>query len=480
MKILFSLFLLSCFISSCHSDRAYYENAICIENINIIDPLDGLTKNQTLIIQNGKIRQISHSMSLNISKKNTIIDGSGKYLIPGLWDAHIHFAYIEALAPSMFDLFLLYGITSVRDTGGDINFVKIWKDKSIQNPTTTPRVMIAGPLLDGYPNVYDGSDPGHPPLSIGLRSLDKVQQKIEELSESGVDLLKAYEMLSPEQFKKVMQIAQQKKLKVTGHVPLSMDVISASNAGLNSMEHLRNLELSCASNADQLLSIRRNMLEAGKNTRGALLRTHIHNAQRAMAIQNFDEEKANQVLDVLAKNNTWQIPTLTLATGREFKHFSQPGWDQSFDLLPAQIAQNWRLAIQEFQESPTLPFWSTQAQWMVDMVGRIHEKDIPIMAGTDTPIFFLTPGLSLHQELFSLVKAGLSPLDALKSATYNPAIYFDMQDELGRIKENYWADLVILDDNPLQDIRNSQKITHVIKQGALIDREKIIKQLGKS
>lgn len=476
---IFELLILGLLIlcSACNSEGEIFQNALCIQNISTIDPLLGLKKNQTVIIQDGKIIRISSASDLVLSPKNTIIDGSGQYLIPGLWDAHVHFAYLEELAPSMFDLFLAYGITSVRDTGGEINFVKGWKDKSIANPTTSPRVKIAGPLLDGRPNVYDGSDPGHPPLSVGLKSVEAVNQKIDELVGMEVDHLKAYEMLSPEQFRAAAQLSKSKNLKLTGHVPLSMDVISASRAGLNSMEHLRNLELSCASNADELLKIRQKMLAEGKNGNGAALRSRIHSAQRPIAFENFDEVKADKILDVLAQNNTWQIPTLTLGIGRVEKHFNEPDWIDSFEYLPPDISNYWKSSINEFEKVPVNPFFKVQAKWMIDMVGRIHDKGIKIMAGTDTPIFFLTPGLSLHQELYNLVQAGLSPLESLKTATYHPALYFDMENELGSIKEGYWADLLILSENPLDDIRNTQKINWVIKQGAVLDRQELLQGL---
>ena len=122
-------------------------------------------------------------------------------------------------------------------------------------------------------------------------------------------------------------------------------------------------------------------------------------------------------------------------------------------------------------------FSKVQSDWMFDMVGRIHDKGIELMAGTDTPIFFLTPGLSLHQELYNLVKAGLSPLEALKTATYNPALYFEMENELGSIQEGQWADLLILNANPLEDIRHTQKISQVIKQGNVIDRDRLLEGL---
>ena len=310
----------------------FFVDALCIENISTIDPEIGLLENQTIIIKAGKIIQISPSQDLQLVKENTIIDGTGKYMIPGLWDAHIHFSFIKEMAPNMLDLFLAYGITSVRDTGGDINFVNTWKEISLANPTDAPRVMVAGPLLDGNPNVYE-------------------------------------------------------------------------------------------------------------------------------------------VLEVLKKNDTWQIPTLTLNTAFARRPFAAKDWQKSFSYLPKNIKEQWLNYINNLVKSEVKPFDEKYAKWMFNMTKRVHNKGIKIMAGTDTPIFFLTPGLSLHEELAVLVEAGLSPLEALKSATTNPAAYFNLEKELGKIAINNWADLVILDANPLEDINNTKQINAVIKQGKYFNRE---------
>lgn len=466
------LFLLVCFLYfKCTPTGEVFENAICIQNISTIDPNEGLKKNQTVVIQDGRITKIRNSSEIKLAASNKIIDGTGKFLIPGLWDAHIHFSYLEELAPFMLDMFLAYGITSVRDTGGRIEFVKKWKDQAKKNPNASPRVMIAGPLLDGKPNVYDGSDPGHPPLSVGLATEKDVSEQIDFLISEGVDLLKAYEMLTPEQFSMVIEKAKSKGLKVTGHVPLSMDVMSASNMGLNSMEHMRNLELSVATNAEELLTQRRELLKNVNEKLGGELRSSIHQAQRETAIKNFDEEKANQVLDILKENQTWQVPTMALNTLRVTKPFKKDPWWNSFDYLPNTIKNNWVETIEMMMGSDVSKFQTDHADWMMMMIKKVHEKGIGIMAGTDTPIGFLTPGYSLHEELNVLHQAGIPPLEVLKSATWNPARYFNMDCELGSIKETMIADLLILDANPLEDINNTQKINSVIKNGTLHDRE---------
>jgi len=464
-------FFIVIFLISCQSSGDFYKDAICIQNINIIDPSNGLIENQTVIVQNEKIIKVVDSKTLILSEENKIIDGTGKYLMPGLWDAHIHFAFMEDLAPSMFDLFLLHGITSVRDTGGKVDFVKNWKDKALANPTAAPRVMMAGPLLDGEPNVYDGSDVAHPELSVGLDDVDAVSNAVNHLLDKNVDLLKAYEMLTPEQFVKINELAEANNLKLTGHIPLSMDAISASNAGMNSIEHMRNLEISCASNAEELWQQRKAMLLNKSNLSGGDLRSSIHTAQREIAVDNYDESRANQVLKVLKENDTWQIPTQALNTIHTRKYFARPDWQKSYELLPKEITKLWieQSNILNEQEIPKgKEKWN---QWNFMMVKKIHDTEIPIMAGTDTPIAFLTPGLSLHEELRVLVEdVGISTSEALKMATINPAKYFNMEGELGSVKENMWADLLILHANPLEDINNTQKIDAVIRQGKLYDQ----------
>ncbi|WP_298477858.1 amidohydrolase family protein [uncultured Maribacter sp.] len=459
------LFFITFILLSCSSNEVFFENALCIENIHTINPIDGLKKNQTVIIQRGKIIKISPSRNINLSQKNTIINGTDKYLIPGLWDTHVHYAYIEELAPLMSNLFLKYGVTSVRDTGGKIDIVKKWKDRALDNPLEAPRILMAGPLLDGIPTVYDGSDTRLPELAVGLNSIEAITKQIDFLESQKVDFLKAYEMLSPQQFHHILKIANEKGLKVTGHIPLSMDVISASNAGLHSIEHMRNLDLSCASNSDELLQERRKMLANNANISGGRLRSKIHKMQQEKAIDNYDETKADSILSVLKRNDTWQIPTLALNTFYTRRYFERPEWQESYSVLPDSIQHHWLSRAEALTEKVPSEFRKKYDIWHIKMVKKIHDANIPIMAGTDTPIAYLTPGLSLHEELASLVDAGLTPLEALKTATTNPAKYFNLEKELGKIKEGMWADLLILNDNPLVNIKNTTKINTVIKQG---------------
>jgi hypothetical protein len=252
-----------------------------------------------------------------------------------------------------------------------------------------------------------------------------------------------------------------------------MDAISASNAGLNSIEHLKNLEMSCASNADELLKKRREMLLLGKHEPGGILRSRIHQTIIPIALDNYDEAKEQEVLEVLAKNQTWQIPTLTVNIGSTERFFASEEWKESFKYLPDSIGKRWTINMEQIMSEEPSAFNRKFSSWKLKIVDKIHQAGIEMMAGTDTPVGYLTPGLSLHQELALLVEAGLSPLDAIKTATLNPARYFNLENELGSIKENMWADLILLDANPLENINNTKRIYAVLKQGKYFDRNEL-------
>tara|TARA_Y100001960_G_C14781793_1_gene887404 strand:+ start:4706 stop:6118 length:1413 start_codon:yes stop_codon:yes gene_type:complete len=457
---------------SCSNNSVFIENGYCIENINVIDSEKGLQENMTIIVSEDKIIRVEKSSEIQLSNKNKIIDGKNKFIIPGLWDSHVHFAFEENLASSMFNLFIAYGVTSVRDTGGEFDFVNHWKNISNNNPNIYPRVKIAGPLIDGKYNVYDGNSVFFPPLSIKTTTVSETEKRVKELIDNGVDFLKAYEMLTPEQFKKIIEIAKEHGLKVTGHIPLSMDAISVSNIGINSIEHLRNLEMSSTANTEELLNIRRIALENKDKILGSTLRRNLHKSQRISSINKIDSVQLKKVFEILAKNETWQIPTLILYKGWAYKLYEDSEWKNTFDYLPLEIKEKWNYQIASAPKTDNTDR-KIFSNWGKSMTGLMNKSGIKFMAGTDTPIGFQTPGYSLHKELEMLVESGLTNSEALESATSNPSKYFNMDDKLGYIKEGQIADLVILNDNPLKNISNTRKIHAVIKNGNYINKKSI-------
>lgn len=274
------------------------QDGLLITNVTVIDAKNGQREAMNVRILENRIVALTAANNLKNPKATTILDGTGKYLIPGLWDAHVHLTYDMDLTPSMFGLFLKHGITSVRDTGGEIDLLLPLKQASEKDQKNTPRVKITGPLLDGIPTVYYG-DGKFPKLGVSVPTIAEAKKQVLALHEAGVDMLKVYEMLSPEIFSAILRMADSLQLPVTGHVPLSLDALDAANAGMQSMEHLRNLEFAFTKNWDSLLLVRRNMLTTGIDEAGMKLRADIHKAQRNYALAHNDAHRQESVLKTL-------------------------------------------------------------------------------------------------------------------------------------------------------------------------------------
>ena len=462
-------FLMIGLLLSCRSE-IYFEGAYCIKNVDVIDPLEGLKKGVNVVVKGNKIHRIGKVGELKLSPKNVIIDGKNKYLIPGLWDSHVHFYFDQQLALHMPELFLSNGITSVRDTGGAFHYMDSIRQNALMHPKTHPRVKIAGPLIDGNFNVYNGSV--LPELSIRTRDVRESIAETEKLVVKGVDFLKAYEMLSPEQFEAIAAIAAREKLRLAGHVPLSMEIIHAISLGLNSLEHIKNLELEAVKNSDSMLLARRDMLHNKSLLSGRQLRANIHRAQKQFAVDNIAPDAYQNILDTIKKYNSYQVPTLSIYKVPIYKIFREPFWRKSFELLPKTTRDQWEKSLLGSNDK------INQAQkafsdWIQKTTGAMAKAEIPLMAGTDTPLGYLTPGFSLHYELELMVESGLTELQALTTATLQPAKYFRMEDSLGLVKKDYIADLILLNENPLEEIARTRDIYAVIKDGNFIDKARL-------
>lgn len=464
----YGLFLMGLLLS-CRNE-IYFEGAYCIENVNVIDPLEGLKKGVNVVVKGNKIHRIGKVGELKLSPKNIIIEGTDKYLIPGLWDSHVHFYFDQQLALHMPELFLSNGITSVRDTGGAFHYMDSIRQNALMYPKTHPRVKIAGPLIDGNFNVYNGSV--LPELSIRTRDVRESIAETKKLVAKGVDFLKAYEMLSPEQFEAIAAIAAREKLRLAGHVPLSMEITHAISLGLNSLEHIKNLELGAVKNSDSMLLARRNMLQNKSLLSGSQLRANIHRAQKQFAVDHIAPDAYQKILDTIKKYDSYQVPTLSIYKVPIYKIFKESFWRKSFELLPKTIRDQWEKNVASSNQEIN-PQQKKFSDWIQKTTGAMAEAEIPMMAGTDTPLGYLTPGFSLHYELELMVESGLTELQALATATLQPAKYFRMEDSLGLVKKDYIADLILLNENPLEDIARTKDIFAVIKDGNFIDKARL-------
>ena len=485
LLVIATCYIIFLFTGCSPGDTRDKEAVFVFENVTVIDAVDGLRSGQSVVVRGDRIVEVGLAGEVKEPSGSTIVDCNGKYMIPGLWDAHVHLTFNEALIPVMYPLFIVKGITYVRDTGGHLDLLLPLREDAGEASLSkglAPRVFIAGPLIDGLPTIYDGSTPSFPDLSVTAVSVEQAGFIADSFINKGVDQIKLYEMLKPDAYYKILSIANSKGYKVSAHVPLSMDVIEASNAGLGSMEHMRNLELSCSSDWETLLKTRQQMLAEGSGKSGGVLRGEIYSAQRMHAFQTQDEERRRIVLKCLADNKTWQVPTLTLVTSAEYRMFSREDYRETFRYLPEPTRSEWEKSAISRADQPPSETGLAFAKWGYDMVPRLAEAGIGIMAGTDAPISLLTPGFSLHEELALLVRAGLTPMQAIESATLRPAQFFGIEDQQGSIGKGMMADLVILDANPLEEITNTQLISTVMRNGHFHSRDdldEILAQLEK-
>ena len=434
-----------------------------INNVNIVDPVKGLLAQRQVVVQEDKIVYVGPIDKTKAVDSDTIIDATGQFLMPGLWDMHVHFLYDEALTDTMPELFLRYGVTSVRDTGGDVK--KLSALREALKDSLAPRIYFSGPLLDGEFVVYDGTDPSRPPLGVRVLNAESAMNTVSALKTAGADFIKIYELVAPATYNSLVAAAKEFDMPIASHVPLMMTADVAGPAA-GSMEHLRNIELACAANWQELLTQRQAAITGFTEGLGYALRSGLHTAQRVPAINAYDETRCNEVLDTLT--NTIQVPTLRLNTVLMLKPFERPDWPSAATALPQKVLENWQARI-TMLEANRLTIDHTFANWSQFLIARLLERGVPIGAGTDTPIGLGIPGYSLHTELELLVAGGMSTKQAIYSATVTPAKFLGLEETMGQIKAGMAADLILLSENPLENIEHSRSIINVMSRGSWVD-----------
>ena len=305
---------------------------LAIQNVTVVDAVDGAREGRTVLVRDGRIAGVvDASQAVEATR---VVDGTGRYLIPGLWDFHVHLTYDDRFTEAMPALFLKHGITSIRDTGGMLDRVEAMEAEG----ATAPRVFFAGPLLDGEKVVYDGVN--RPALGIANPDPEAARANVARLAEAGVDFIKIYELVTPEVFDALVAAGEERGLPRDGHVPLSM---LARDVGphVQSLEHLRNIEMDCAADADELLAARRDILAAGTQTEtpGADIRAELHELHRLPSVAAYDEARCDAVLASLT--GTIQVPTLRLNALGVRGPWERDDWDDALALAPAEAADAW-------------------------------------------------------------------------------------------------------------------------------------------
>ena len=441
---------------------------IALAHVTVIDATGApARKDMTVIITNDRITQIGEARKTRISSGAQIIDATGKFLIPGLWDMHVHFWNDEKLL----SLYAANGVTGVRDMGGDLERVKRWKKEIALGAITGPRIVAAGDPLDKAP------------FELALIQLKPVVVKtqaeaasaVESLKKNGSDFIK---VLSPprEAFFAIAAESKKQKIDFAGHVPDTVTAAEASDAGQKSMEHLFGIAMACSSEEAVLRSARAEALQKRD------WKTYLDLADKSL--DTYSEEKARALFSRFVKNGTYQVPSLALLKRMGYLYEDDTTKDARMRYIPHSIKDQWE------KENPNdakkklsaraQSYFKKEYRKLCEIVRAMQMAGVAIMAGTDTGDPYTYPGFTLHEELGLLVEAGLTPMQALQAATLAPAKYLGMLDSIGTVEKGKIADLVLLDANPLDSISNTQKIAAVIIGGKLIAKTALEKMLAEA
>lgn len=445
-----------------------------IEGAHVVDVTGAGTGDgvRDILLNGARIEAVEPPGGLDVPAGAEVVDGAGLYAIPGLWDMHMHVTAVAELEDRIFPLLIANGITSVRDMGGLLEEVVAARTRSRQADSLVPALYIAGPVIDGVPRVYDGSTRGAKESSVGIDTPEQAVALVDKQAAAGVDMIKPYEMLRPEPFKALVERAHRHGLPATGHVPIRMTVGQALDAGLDGIEHLRGIEFDCAEKPEELLAKRTAIMDAHDQEGGGMqLRRRVHATVRPLALESQDADRCAALIERFVEAGTWHTPTLHFVGFRALALYRDPEWLNAYRYLPPGLRERRLKTLEEFTDESKYTEWADHGRWAVDILGRMNDAGVRILAGTDSPGFIFMPGFTLHDELEALVTAGLTEREALKAATANPARFFDVTDEVGTIEAGKRADLLLLEADPLENIRNTRRIATVILKGRILDGE---------
>lgn len=455
MKPVLLLILLACLAVICSGQAS---PPVTINNITIVDVADGrLLQHRTVVIRNGRIEDVHYFEPGKGKASGVQVNGTGKYLIPGLADMHVHIVFGEWFPHAReitLPLFIANGVTGVRDMGSDLETLQQWRKEINGGTLPGPRIVMSGPMLDGPQPRF--------PSSIAIKTPEDGRKAVDDLKRRGVDFIKLQSLIPRDAVFAIADEAKKQGITFVGHVPDSVRASEMSNAGQKSFEHLIGIFEGASPLEDEFIK--------GQKSESKFLET-------------YDPERAAKLFALLAKNQTWQCPTLVWERGGNLIELSDFGKDPRAKYVPAYWKDvTWKRFTDQVEHEFNTDNLATRRQFVekeLQVVREMHAAGIPFLAGTDTPPgVYIFPGFSLHEELQRFVAAGFTPLEALRTATLNPAKFLGRENELGTIENGKVADLVLLDANPLDDIRNTQKIAGVVANGRYFSRADLDKMLA--
>jgi imidazolonepropionase-like amidohydrolase len=447
------------------------QNILAISDVTVIDATGAPAKpNMTLIVTGDRITRIGRTGEVVIPKNAQLVDGKGKFIIPGLWDMHVH-TLMNGLLESYFPLFIANGVTGVRDMGGQLGILKEVRKDISDGKLLGPRI-VAGRMVDGPHPFWPGS-------SIPISDESDARKAVASVQESGADFIKVYSLIPRRAYFALADEAKKRGITFAGHVPIFLSAAEASDAGQKSIEHLEGIFLDCSTMGTELRKTIEESVRDAKDPdqmRTSLLRAL--NQTGVKALDTYSPEKAAALFARFAANGTWQAPTLVVIRAAAFLNDSNFSNDPRLKYVNPRLRDSWKNQNDvRLKHRPSDSVIKRALQKRLELTGAMHRAGVKMLAATDAVVWYVFPGFSLHDELELFVQAGLSPMEALQTATRNPATYLGLSDMLGTVEQEKKADLVLLEANPLENIGNTKRINAVIVGGRLIPKASLEKML---
>ena len=433
---------------------------LAITNVAVVDVERGrLLPEHTVAIKGDRIVTVAPTSRTQVVASARRIDGTGRYVIPGLWDMHAHVG--GSGNPLMLELpmFTAHGVTGLRVMGAPRDLPGLARLRQLQTATANgtlvgPRILAIGSwAVNGEAGITDSMPP-----FFKARTRDEGRALAQYFKQSGYDFIKIYNSVSREGYLGLAEEARRLGISFAGHEPSSLSAVELSNAGQKSLEHSRIFLFNCFSGAD---SLQKGQLRPGS-------------AVRQRMVDGYDARACGEVFRTFARNRTYISPTHVTRRMDAFAHDSAFRNDPRMKYIPARQRMAWLADASGMVASDPSPagrhsFLDFYRKGLT-LTNDAYRAGVPVIVGTDAGDSFVFPGASVHDELSELVKGGLSPAEALRAATLTPAQYFDRTAEFGTVAAGRFADLVVLDANPLADVANTGRIRAVIRGGRAFER----------
>ena len=424
---------------------------LTIVHVNVVDVATGKVQpDMTVVIAGQRIAKVSPSARA-APPTGRVVDASGQYLIPGLWDMHTH-VYFDGTAAAGTDLILplllANGITGIRDMGSELEAVLQARADVAAHRLLGPRMVVSGPMLDGPKSPYKAA--------IAIATAEDGRKAVDQLKARGVDFIKVQSLVPRDAYFAIAAEAKKVGLPLDGHVPDAVRAAEALTAGQRTFEHLIGI------------------FEASSTAEDGYVAGQEKSPGRFLA--TYDPAREAAIVRLLAAHpRVWQCPTLFWERGQWL--VDSIAWRQDPELVYAGRSwteQRWpkaQTSIARTLDTEPLPVRARFVNHELDIVRKLHAARVGFLAGTDTPAGVdLLPGASLHLELQRFVAAGFTPLEALQTATLNPARFLNRQQDFGSVQAGRLADLVLLSANPLTDITNTRRIVGVLADGQYLSQ----------